>query len=744
MKRRILSIALALCLCISSQSAVYAAQGTSSMPGDATTKETTYDSDTGGDAGNEVQKSPSLSGNVPVMGELTEGTADRPAARSNAILSPTEVYKAMIALKDQDGYKEGTPWTNDEPYSDAKGNYHWKGGPLNGVNISAVGCVAFAFVLSDAAFGSYPARMYAAGEFSFEDIKTGDILRLNNDAHTVIVLEVSDVGVVVAEGNISIGDNKGKVHWGRGISKEDVMRDASHYITRYPEGYIPPDNPEADISIGSGTLEGGLTWNLTKAGTLTVSGKGAMPDFSGTAEQPWLNKASQIRKVIIEEGVTSIGSCAFWNCGVISAEISSSVAMIGNSAFRSSQMISVTVPSSVKIIGDSAFQGCQNLSSVTIQEGVETINQNAFRACTNLASIALPASIGEVGAAAFFECTSMGSAVFAPGSKQVKLGDNIFTRCYYLMSVTLPRNIDRIGVGMFQNCAMLAGVEIPEGAESIEQEAFASCAGLTTVIIPDSVMAIGIGAFAACSLADIYFTGTEEQWKNIRLIGDTASALSNVRKHYNYVSDIPPAPGPDDGDDSNNDTGGNPGDNTGEIPGGDNTGNNPGSDGSGDGNNQTESESGKDNSTALSSVNLGINAAMEAWKPRTADEIKRYACVGKEPVRYTQPKDNNYPVIIKNAIQGPMCFKSFEAVLGDYTIGRTYNIYARSNAVYSMDKEIQLTLEIPPAIYNREREYKMICVTEGGQPIIYNDLDSSPETITIRTNKFYAYALIYR
>lgn len=91
-----------------------------------------------------------------------------------------------------------------------------------------------------------------------------------------------------------------------------------------------------------------------------------------------------------------------------------------------------------------------------------------------------------------------------------------------------------------------------------------------------------------------------------------------------------------------------------------------------------------------------------------------------------------------------MCFKSFETVLGDYTIGRTYNIYALSNTTYSTDEEVQLTIEIPSAIYKSDRDYKMICVTKGGKPIIYNDLDSNSGTITIKTNKFYAYALIYK
>ena len=207
MKKRILSVALILCLCISFQSTTYA-----------------------------WQEEPSPQEEIAAAQPASE-----PATRDSTVPAPAEAYKAMIALKNQDAYKEGTPWTDYEPYSDSKGYYYWKGGNIDGMRISAVGCVAFAFILSDAAFGSLPARMSAAGSFKFEDIKAGDILRVNNDTHTVIVLETGDAGIVVAEGNISDGDHKGKVHWGRAISREEVMKTASHYITRYPEGYIPPD-----------------------------------------------------------------------------------------------------------------------------------------------------------------------------------------------------------------------------------------------------------------------------------------------------------------------------------------------------------------------------------------------------------------------------------------------------------------------------------------------------------------------
>ena len=729
--------------------------------------------------------------------------------RDSTIPTPTEVYERMIALKDDDRYKEGTTWTNYEPYPNTTGDdYHWQGGPLNGTNISAVGCVAFAFILSDTAFGQLKARMYSAGEFSYEDIKVGDILRVSNDAHTVIVLEVSDVGVVVAEGNISTGDHKGRVHWGRAIPKDEVMSNTSHYITRYPEGYISPDDPEAGQIVKKGTLDGGLAWKLTKAGTLTISGQGAMPDFSGPAEQPWSNESGDIRKVVIENGVTSIGACAFYNCGVLGAEISSSVTAIGNSAFRGSGVVTVTIPSSVKTIGDSAFRECGNLSSVMVSEGVEKIEQNAFRACRSLTSIALPASIGEVGAGTFFDCDKMTNATFAPGSKQVKLGDDMFARCYYLMNVTLPRSIDRISTGMFQNCLMLAGVEIPQGAESIGGSAFAS-SGVAAVVIPDSVTTIETAAFSSCSmLKNVYFTGSEAQWNSIGKSGDVVAALSKVTIHYNYtppVSSPSPSPSPtsspgggDDNDDNNNPGGDNdntpggdnntpggdndntpggdndntpggdnntpggdnnntpggdnntpdgdnnntPGGGNGNNPGGDKPGNNPG--GGSDGNTGSDSDKVKSTPRPSSIISSGIKAVTETWKPITPDDRKRYACMGQEAVRYTQSKNNEYQISIENAIQGPMCFKSFEAVLGDYTIGRTYNIYSLSDNTYSMDKEIEVTIEIPSAIYKENRDYKMICVTKGGKPIIYNDTDKDPRTITIKTDKFFAYALIYK
>ena len=106
MKKRFISAALTLCLCLSSQSVAQASwQEGSLQQGDVLIAEPT----------------PKLN------------------ARESAVPSPTEAYQAMIALKEQEAYKEGTTWTDYEPYSDEKGYYHWNGGlirfPRNRSNV---------------------------------------------------------------------------------------------------------------------------------------------------------------------------------------------------------------------------------------------------------------------------------------------------------------------------------------------------------------------------------------------------------------------------------------------------------------------------------------------------------------------------------------------------------------------------------------------------------------------------------
>lgn len=128
-------------------------------------------------------------------------------------LTEAEVYNKMIALKNQ--YPHGMEWKNDKYYI-------WKGGIYRG----GYGCLAFAFILSDEAFGSLPARKHT----DLNNIKIGDILRINNDTHSVVLIAKDDKKVTVAEGNFN-----DEVYWEREFTWQELKAIFDYAITRYLE-----------------------------------------------------------------------------------------------------------------------------------------------------------------------------------------------------------------------------------------------------------------------------------------------------------------------------------------------------------------------------------------------------------------------------------------------------------------------------------------------------------------------------
>ena len=131
-----------------------------------------------------------------------------------------------------------------------------------------------------------------------------------------------------------------------------------------------------------------VTWKLSSDGTLTISGTD-MPDYyfdyniSQGSSAPWIEKKDKIKKIVIEDGVTNIGSGAFYGCPKLtSVTISNSVKSIGRYAFQScSELNSVTIGNSVTSIEDEAFYNCSSLISITIPNSVTSIGESAFRSC---------------------------------------------------------------------------------------------------------------------------------------------------------------------------------------------------------------------------------------------------------------------------------------------------------------------------------------------------------------------------
>ena len=153
--------------------------------------------------------------------------------------------------------------------------------------------------------------------------------------------------------------------------------------------------------IDSGTCGENLTWVLNSEGVLTISGWGEM-SYSGLLG-PWYSKMSEIKEVIIEDGVTSIGAGAFFSCeNLITVNMSSTITKIWRQAFYNcSSLTSVTIGSGVTSIGENAFGNCTSLSCVLLSKALERIEKNSFAYCKNLRSILIPNNVNKIAQGAF-------------------------------------------------------------------------------------------------------------------------------------------------------------------------------------------------------------------------------------------------------------------------------------------------------------------------------------------------------
>ena len=117
---------------------------------------------------------------------------------------------------------------------------------------------------------------------------------------------------------------------------------------------------EIDLSGNCGKTENDyVTWTVEGDGVLTVSGMGAMADYASADEQPWYDYSSDITRVVVEDGVTSIGQSAFEECQLTSISLPEGLTTIGAKAFYNNIRIIeiVSIPQSVTSIGNSAFEG---------------------------------------------------------------------------------------------------------------------------------------------------------------------------------------------------------------------------------------------------------------------------------------------------------------------------------------------------------------------------------------------------
>ena len=280
--------------------------------------------------------------------------------------------------------------------------------------------------------------------------------------------------------------------------------------------------------VKSGSCGDNVTYTLYNDGELVISGSGAMVNYSSPS--PWYNNA--VQKVVIENGVTSIGEFAFASC---------------------KQLLSITIPSSVTSIDSSAFSGCFNLINLHITDLKAWLNtdchSNPFGESVKAHKlfiggellegvVVIPNGVTKIPNDAFFRCQNITSVIIT--DSVISIGDSAFYSCDRLTSVSIPSGVTSIGLSAFSNCTSLTSVVIKDGLRNIGQGAFGGCYRLIKVEIPVSVTTISEGAFANTGVTDIYYQGTKSQWLAVA-IADNNSVLNRATVHYQ--TEIPEEPG---------------------------------------------------------------------------------------------------------------------------------------------------------------------------------------------------------
>lgn len=267
----------------------------------------------------------------------------------------------------------------------------------------------------------------------------------------------------------------------------------------------------------SGKCGDNINWKLAD-GTLKISGTGDMYDYDDLDNAPFASRRD-INKIIIGEGITSVGKNAFYECRELSSvSLPEGMTEIKENAFyRCSQLSSINIPSTVKTIGPYALYMSYNLLSISLPEGltkicdqafayssIETVNlpetltsigESAF-SYSDIKSITIPSSIKTVSNAAFWNCTKLESLTVKSGV--MRLTSGAFNGCSGLKSVKLPDTLIVIGSSTFSGCSSLKSISIPQSVNLIGPRAFEN-SGLTSITLSDNVTSLGKEAFRNCS-----------------------------------------------------------------------------------------------------------------------------------------------------------------------------------------------------------------------------------------------------
>ena len=326
---------------------------------------------------------------------------------------------------------------------------------------------------------------------------------------------------------------------------------------------------------------GSLRWALNDEGVFTVNGVGYGAEYSTslTNAPPWRSLRSSIKKVIVEEGVQSVGDYWFYNCTKLeSVELPDSLVKLGAGCFQScSSLQNITMPEncceyynnlfygcsqlkwavlsrdntvSAHTIPSSMFYGCSSLENVWVGSGYTTIASNAFRNCSKLKSIIWTgdtiSSISNTNypGAAIVGNSSLSSWCSSNGKTFYSISGSCSDHLQYdydmqTMTLTLTGNGAMTSCPWNQWRYFVRSLDLGTPS-TIGNSAFSGCEYLTDELaIPSSVTAIGASAFSGAGFEDYVFYSPTVQIDESAF--DTAASLTFYGKRgsgvYAYVTD---------------------------------------------------------------------------------------------------------------------------------------------------------------------------------------------------------------
>lgn len=254
--------------------------------------------------------------------------------------------------------------------------------------------------------------------------------------------------------------------------------DSYEFHTDYPisaTDYAPGVEGEPEYIYVWGVCGNDAYWCIDRDRNLTIFGTGATEDYRTDEAygpvSPWIPWKEGFRQVVVEEGITYLGECSFYNM---------------------SNVKQVTLPDSLETLGGSAFSSCLGMTKLDMGNGVKVIGPGAFSGCVRLTELKIPDSVTELQAGAFSGCTGVTEIIWSKSLETIS--ENAFGGCTALTKLDFPRNITRIEENAFRQCDGLTELTIPSHITYLS--GFAECDNLKTVTFHNSH--IGPNAFSGC------------------------------------------------------------------------------------------------------------------------------------------------------------------------------------------------------------------------------------------------------